>query len=155
MSYHEDDLEVLIRRPLDCVVEYVTNPELWSQHHPLSVGVEGHHGRLECGDSVVEHCRIGPLRVPIHWACIEAGSRKFVIRGRTAKFGGASGTITYRFTAYGEFTKFRRVFSYRLGGIGKLPLIRRLITRDGQESLAKVKTILESMPCARCERLAA
>lgn len=136
-----DVYDVIIKKPIEMVFNYVSTPAWWPIYHPTSKKVEPFVDHsLQVGESAVETCVIDPLglmKFVIHWTGIENdGSTLLKMEGRAEEFGGAEGTITYRLSETESGTRFERTFDYEIGGIfGKLFEAQAHLLKEGTHSV--------------------
>lgn len=145
---------ILIKKPIELVFNYVTTTDYWPIYHTMSKSVEPLIGHpLKPTDlSIIETVETLGIIQHIEWKSIESSPpNRFVAVGSIKDLGGGKSKLTYNFTQMDKYTIFERIFENEENSIfmkfAEKIVIDDLIDKESKDALAKVKAILESMPC--------
>jgi hypothetical protein len=123
-------------------------PGNWPQWHPASLRVWGVTSRtLQVGESCYEDYAMAGRHGMCEWIARECvPGRRWVIE--TDKIAGFSATISYTLDPLGDFTRYERVFRYRLPNPLLAPfdflILRRRIRKESDEATQRLKERLEN-----------
>ena len=141
--------QILIKRPLAEVYEYVTTPGNWPDWHPSSLGVSGQTDHsLEVGEKVTEAFRVVGREGEVVWTVTEKETPiRWKISGDIIGREGAGGDITYALTESEGGTLFERTFEYTLPHYGYFLLnvvyYRRKVNQESRAAVEALKGVLE------------
>ncbi|HZP67365.1 MAG TPA: SRPBCC family protein [Rudaea sp.] len=140
--------EIVIRRPVAAVFDYVTTPANWLAWHPSSIALRGATDHsLEIGEAVDEDFRVAGRTGTVTWKVVaRERPTRWVIAGRVAA--GGSGTITYTLRESPVGTEFRREFVYAMPNwfaalLDRL-FVRRCIEAESAEAVRRLREALEN-----------
>ncbi|MCL6416250.1 SRPBCC family protein [Aestuariirhabdus sp. Z084] len=128
--------------------EYISQPWLWHEWHPNSIGATANVETLSIGDTYTEAFEIKPfpllpftLRRKLHYRVIDAKPYHYWEVKAEAENGSADIHFKYYFDAMDNGGKFTRVLKYQLHGPMRLlaPLLKRTNTRVSQQAMENLQ----------------
>lgn len=139
---------IVVARTAKSVFDYATTPARWPEWHPSSLKIYGDAAHsLNRGETFEEDVRAGGRNGHLVWRIVERQPHR-LWTAQAHVDNGASLTLTYQVSPDGDGALFERTLSYKLPNVflrilNKL-ILRRRIERESAESLARLKTVLES-----------